>query len=88
MFCVCVMFTTSVFIKFHISCQLQTKQLFKHANYYNKLLISSLMKNDSNNGWQMTNSKIKSDGLKLVSLNVKNNAQKKFQAKWLLYIWF
>ena len=36
----------------------------------------------------MTNSKIKSDGLKLVSLNVKNNAQKKFQAKWLLYIWF
>ena len=45
MFCVCVMF-----IKFHISCRLQTNQLLKHANYYNKLLISSLMINDSNNG--------------------------------------
>ena len=71
MFCVCVVFTISVFIKFHISCRLQTYQLLKHANYYNKLLISSLMINDSNNGWQMTNSKIKSDSLKLVSLNVR-----------------
>ena len=67
---VCLVFTISVFIKFHISCRLQTYQLLKHANYYNKLLISSLMINDSNNGWQMTNSKIKSDSLKLVSLNV------------------
>ena len=50
MFCVCVTFTISVFIKFHISCRLQTNQLLKHANYYNKLLISSLMINDSNNG--------------------------------------
>ena len=49
-FCVCVMFTISVFIKFHISCRLQTNQLFKHANYYNKLLTSSLMINDSNDG--------------------------------------
>ena len=50
MFCVCVMFTISVFIKFHISCRLQTNQLLKHANYYNKLLTSSLMINDFNDG--------------------------------------
>ena len=51
MFCVCVVFTTSVFIKFHITCRLQTNQLLRHTNFYNKLSISqSLMINDSNNG--------------------------------------